>query len=133
MDQESEGIPHFRNGAIYDKRSHILFTLIHREYPKQHHRPNHSGQLPHSCRCPHNPRRNAFFFGCNSQSVITSTGEVHVEIAETLINTAGPVRRCGRVRSELVLLLAAVMHLKLESVMEKLREFHLTEVVLVGA
>ena len=64
--------------------------------------------------------------------MITSSSQVHVEIAETLINTAGAVKRCGRVRIELVLLLTAVVHLQLDSVLEKIREFHVTEVVLVG-
>ena len=69
---------------------------------------------------------------CNSQSVVTGTNSVHFEMSETLTNTAGLIRRCGRVRIELVLLLATLVDLKTPAVLERVKEYHLTEVVLVG-
>lgn len=49
-----------------------------------------------------------------------------------LTNTAGTIKRCGRTRIELVLLLATLVDLKVTSVLEKVKEYHMTEVMLVG-
>ena len=69
---------------------------------------------------------------CNSQSVVSSTSSFHFELGDVLTNTAGTIKRCGRTRIELVLLLATLVDLKVASVLEKVKEYHMTEVILVG-
>ena len=62
---------------------------------------------------------------------MVNSEKLHFQLTDVLTNTVGTIRRCGRFRIEVVLLLATLANKGSPEIMDLVREFHVTEIVVV--